>query len=213
MKQTKERLGRARNVVWLLAAGTFVCTGMQTASAEGASDIFALASAGDVAGVEQALASGSDVNAKDKLGQTPIVVATLAGQNEVAAVLLQHGADVMARTDKGMTALHAAAFVGDVETIDLLLSNGAKVNDQDNFAHISPLHAAAEENHVSSVEALVKAGVDPSLVDVKGYTASTLAGWKQNWDVVEVLVRHGDSCQPEAIAGPWVFKKCTDLAP
>jgi ankyrin repeat protein len=186
---------------------------MQTASAEDARDIFALANAGDAVGVEQALAAGTDVNTRDKLGQTPIVVAALAGQNEVASVLVQHGADVMARTDKGMTALHAAAFVGDVEAINLLLSGGAKVNDQDNFAHISPLHAAAEENHVSSVEALIKAGVDPSLVDVKGYTASTLAGWKQNWDVVQVLVNHGDVCQPEAIAGPWVFKKCTELTP
>jgi uncharacterized protein len=213
MKLEKERPGRARNVVWLLAAGMLGWPGMQTASAEDARDIFALANAGDAVGVEQALAAGIDVNTSDKLGQTPIVVAALAGQDEVASVLVQHGADVMARTDKGMTALHAAAFVGDVAAINLLLSSGAKVNDQDNFALISPLHAAAEENHVSSVEALIKAGVDPSLVDVKGYTASTLAGWKQNWDIVQVLVNHGDVCQPEAIAGPWVFKKCTELTP
>ena len=54
---------------------------------------------------------------------------------------------------------------------------------------------------------------DPTLVDVKGYTASTLAGWKQNWHVVQLLVEYGDVCQPETIAGPWVYKKCADLTP
>ena len=53
---------------------------------------------------------------------------------------------------------------------------------------------------------------DPSLVDVKGFTASTLAGWKQNWAAVQILVENGDVCQPEAIAGPWVYKKCMELA-
>lgn len=117
-----------------------------------AGDIFDLVKAGDAAGVEQALASGIDVNVRDELGQTPMVVAALAGQGDVAWVLLRHGADIMARTDKGMTALHAAAFAGDFEILGLLLDNGASIKDQDNFAHITPLHAAAEENHLWSVE-------------------------------------------------------------
>lgn len=213
MTRMEGKAGRGRKVAWLLCAATIGWSGMQPASAQEASpDIFALVNAGDAAGVEQALAAGVDVNIRDALGQTPMVVAALAGQDAVAAVLMQHGADIKARTDKGMTALHAAAFAGDLEAMNLLLGGGAEVNDQDNFAHITALHAAAEENRLSVVEGLVKAGIDTSLVDVKGYTASTLAGWKQNWDVVQILVDHGDVCQPEAIAGPWVFKKCMELA-
>lgn len=213
MTRIEGKAGRGRKVTWLFAAAALSCLAMQPAVAQVAPpDIFALVNAGDAAGVEQVLASGVDVNIRDELGQTPIVVAALAGQGEVASVLAQHGADVMARTDKGMTAIHAAAFSGNLEAMKLLLAGGADVNDQNNFAHITPLHAAAEENQVAVVEALIDAGIDVSLVDVKGYTASTLAGWKQNWDVVQVLVDHGDVCQPEAIAGPWVFKKCVDLS-
>lgn len=211
MKGTEQRGGRA---VLLLTIGLLGWSAAQSAGAQDAAgDIFALASAGDAAAVEQTLASGIDVDSRDKLGQTPMIVAALAGRGEVAAVLAKHGADVMARTDKGMTALHAAAFAGDAKVIAVLLGRGAKVNDQENIAHITALHAAAEENHIASIQALVEAGTDLSLVDVKGYTASTLAGWKQNWDVVQILVNHGDICQPEAIAGPWVFKKCMELTP
>jgi uncharacterized protein len=214
MTRTEGKAGRGRKAAWLLAAATLGWTGMQSASAQEAPpDIFALVNAGDVAGVEQALASGVDVNARDELSQTPMVVAALAGKEQVAWILLRHGADVMARTDKGMTALHAAAFAGDEEILVLLFENGAALNDQENFARITPLHAAAEENHLRIVDYLVHSmKADPALVDVKGFTASTLAGWKQNWAAVKILVENGDICQPEAIAGPWVYAKCMELA-
>ena len=214
MTQRERKMWSPGSLALLAVAATLGWPGLQPARADNATTtIFDLARAGDAMGVEKALASGTDVNVRDTLGQTPIVVAALAGQDEVAQVLRKHGADVMARTDKGMTPLHAAAFSGDLETVKLLLAGGAAINDQDNFAHITALHAAAEENHTAVVEALIKTkGADPALVDVKGFSASTLAGWKQNWDVVQILVANGDVCQPEAIAGPWVFKKCAELA-
>lgn len=214
MAQRKRKTRSPGSLALLVVAATLGWQGPQPARAGSATaTIFDLVRAGDPTGVEKALASGTDVNIRDPLGQTPIVVAALARQDAVAQVLKKHGADVMARTDKGMTPLHAAAFSGDLETLKLLLASGAAINDQDNFAHITALHAAAEENHTAVVEALIKTkGADPALVDVKGFSASTLAGWKQNWDVVQILVANGDICQPEAIAGPWVYKKCAELA-
>ena len=214
MAQTEWKTLVPGSLAVLVAATALGWSGLQTARADAKpTTIFELARAGDAAGVEQALASGTDINVRDGLGQTPIVVAALASQDAVAQVLLSHGADVTARTKKGMTPLHAAAFSGDLEILKLLLASGAAINDQDNFAKITPLHAAAEENHTAVVETLIQTeGVDPALVDVKGFSAGTLAGWKQNWDVVQILTANGDICQPEAIAGPWVFKKCADLA-
>lgn len=210
----KEHQKRSRfRLAGLAVVATFGWQGFQPAMAETTATIFDMVRAGDASAVEQALASGTDANIRDALGQTPIVVAALAEQDAVAEVLLTHGADVMARTDKGMTALHAAAFAGDLEILQALLAGGSAINDQDNFAHVTALHAAAEENHSAIVEVLIKtAGIDPALVDVKGFSASTLAGWKQNWDVVRILVSNGDTCQPEAVAGPWVYAKCAELA-
>ncbi len=214
MTTPKRKTLSLRGLAWLAVAAATGLPGLQPDIAEAKpATIFDLALAGDAAAVELALASGTDVNVRDGLGQTPIVVAALAGQDAVAKVLMAHGAEVTARTDKGMTPLHAAAFSGDLVIVQLLLAGGAAINDQDNFAHVTALHAAAEENHTAVVEALVRTpGADPALVDVKGFSASTLAGWKQNWEVVEILVSNGDTCQPEAVAGPWVNEKCAELA-
>ena len=209
-------VGRGSTAAWLIAALLAGLPGAQMTNAQTASgqtdELFAAAMSGDTAKIETLLASGVAVDVRDPLGQTALITAALAGQDGVAGLLVDKGADIKARTDKGMTALHAAAFSGDLAVLQLLLSHGAAVNDQDNFAHITALHAAAEENHVDVVKTLIKSGADPALVDVKGYSASTLAGWKQNWDAVQFMVKNGDICQPEAIAGPWVYKKCTALA-
>lgn len=190
-------------------AGQMAAHGGDAAGAESA--VFAAVMDGDTVRLEALLAAGADINQRDKTGQTPLITAALAGRSRVTASLLDHGADVMARTDKGMTALHAAAFSGDLASIELLIGKGAAVNDQANFAGITPLHAAANENRLEVIEALMKAGADAALVENNNYTASTMAGWRQNWDVVEALVKLGDVCQPAAIAGDWVFKKCASF--
>ena len=173
--------------------------------------IFAAAEKGDVATLKQLIGSGVDVDLRDGTGQTPLLAAALARQDEIARVLIEAHADVKARTSKGMTALHAAAYVGDVEIAEMLVAHGADINDQANIAGITPLFAAAEENHPDVVKALIKDGADVARLEVNGYTAGSRAGWREHWDVLRILLRSGDTCQPEAVAGKWLYEKCTNL--
>ncbi len=193
MTQTERKTRSPRSLALLVVAAALGWPGLQPARADAATTtIFDLARAGDAASVEQALASGTDVNVRDALGQTPIVVAALAGQDAVAQVLLSHGADVMART------VHAATFSGDLEILKLLLAAGAAINDQDNFAHITALHAAAEENHTAVVEALIQTkGADPALVDVKCYSAGTMAGGSRIGTLSKFLSPMATSANPK----------------
>lgn len=200
------------SAICLLALAAFGWSVMTPARAgSGSVEIFVLAKAGDTAGVEKLVAGGADINARDETGQTPLITAALARQDGVAEFLVSHGASLEARTKKGMTALHAAAYSGDKAIAEMLLKYGADVNDQANIAGITPLHAAAEENHADIVEALVKAGADIRLVEVNGYTAGSRAGWREHWDIVRYLLASGDICQPEAVAGAWLYEKCTHL--
>lgn len=60
--------------------------------------------------VRQAVRSGADVNARDKLGSTPLHEAAAGNGNpEVIRILVELGADVNARTVAGWTPLHQAA--------------------------------------------------------------------------------------------------------
>ena len=164
---------------------------------------------GDLPKVQQLVVSGSDVNRMGVNDETPLIVASLEGQGEIANYLLQRGAKIDARNAGGLSALHAAAYAGHRDIVALLLTKGADVNDGANQYGVTPLHLAAEENHLAVVELLLKHGADPTAVERNGYTALTRAGWREHWDVAAILIANGAACQPADRVGDWLYKECT----
>ena len=111
----------------------------------GANDsILIAASVGNIEAVKQHLASGSDVNVKDKFGSTPLSNAAYYGHKEVAELLIAEGADVNAKDIDGLTALDHADAGGKTgaeliataldhaggETADLLRKHGGKTGEE-----------------------------------------------------------------------------------
>lgn len=73
------------------------------------------AATGNNLGVTQLLLSNSaDVEARDAMGSTALLLAAAAGQAENVTELLDAGALVDAANEKGQTALHYAASKGNV---------------------------------------------------------------------------------------------------
>jgi 26S proteasome non-ATPase regulatory subunit 10 len=62
--------------------------------------------------VQLLLSNHPDVQARDAMGWTPLIIAAAAGQVEAVTALLDAGAKVDATNDKGQTALHYAASKG-----------------------------------------------------------------------------------------------------
>ena len=81
---------------------------------------------GLIAAVKQHLAAGTDVNAKDKRGRTPLYWAAVAGHNEIAELLIAKGADVNAKMENGDTPLDEAIS----KTADLLRKHGGKTRKE-----------------------------------------------------------------------------------
>jgi Ankyrin repeats (3 copies) len=77
------------------------------------SDLIYAAYYGDLSTVKRLLATGAEVNAKDKDDITALMAASLAGHREVVKELLAMGAEVNARTEDGQTASLYAAIKGD----------------------------------------------------------------------------------------------------
>ena len=87
------------------------------------------AALGNIEAVKQFLDSGTDVNAKDKTGGTPLDEAAGWGRKDIVELLIAKGADVNAKfEDDGSTPLHLAAWKGHFETAELLIAAGADVN-------------------------------------------------------------------------------------
>ena len=86
-------------------------------------NIHKAAQAGNIEAVKQHLADGTDVNAKDKYGRTPLHAAAVGGSKEVVELLIAKGADVNAKYEECATSLDWAK---NQETADLLRKHGGK---------------------------------------------------------------------------------------
>jgi len=92
---------------------------------------------GNMLELRRQLDGGINVNAIDKDGWTPLILASHFGREDVVRHLILHGANVNAIISKdvffgGWTALHTAALHNHIEIVTLLVENGADINHADN---------------------------------------------------------------------------------
>ncbi|XP_059039707.1 ankyrin repeat domain-containing protein 16 isoform X1 [Mustela lutreola] len=98
----------------------------------------------------------------DRCGCTPFMDAIQCGHTAVARLLLeQHKACWATRDALGMQAIHRAAVTGQNEALRFLVSElGADVDARAVPSRLTPLHFAAKEGHVSTVQQLLSLGAD-----------------------------------------------------
>lgn len=166
------------------------------------------AKSGDLERVQELVVDGVDVNEGNVKGETPLIVASLEGQGEVANYLLQRGAELDATSSSGLSALHAAAYGGHADIARLLIAKGAEVNGAENRFKVTPLHLAAEENHAAVAKLLIDNGAEVDVVERNGYTPLSRAGWREHWEIVELLLANGAVCQDAAKVGKWLYEQC-----
>ena len=85
---------------------------------------------GNIKAVKQHLAAGTDVNAKNDWGWTPLHEAAFEGRKEIAELLLANGADVNAKSAIGATPLDWVEKEQHKETADLLRKHGGKTKKE-----------------------------------------------------------------------------------
>lgn len=152
--------------------------------------------AGQVATVELLIEAYSDaMDATDKSGCTPLLVAVHQGQQAAAKALLAHGSDVHARDEEGRTTLVRAAVRGDEGMIQLLLDEagaeaGALMEAPDKHGH-TPLRAAAENGQTGAMALLLQKGAYAEARDPTGSTTLHWASLHGHGDVVKVLFQSG----------------------
>ena len=88
------------------------------------------AKTGNIEAVKQHLAAGTDVNAKNDDGTTPLRLAAFYGHMEIVELLIEKGADVNAKEEDGFTPLHYAETK---EFTELLIAKGADVNAKNDY--------------------------------------------------------------------------------
>ena len=143
------------------------------------SDFHKAAGAGNIEAVKQHLAAGTDVNAIDRRGWTPL-----------------HQADVRKKRSGGWTPLHYAAYSGHKEIAELLIENNADVSAKDQH-RTTPLHYVVAGGHKKAAELLIGKGADVNTKDAAGMTPLDVAIIYNHPETADLLRKHDGKTKKE----------------
>jgi ankyrin repeat protein len=130
------------------------------ASADGTTALHWAVYHNEVELVEQLIAAGAEVQAKNDYGATPMSEAAVVGNVQVLHKLLAAGADVESPNADGQTALMILARTSNVEAAKLLLKRGAKVDVRERWRGQTALMWAAAEAQPAMVKLLLDHDAD-----------------------------------------------------
>jgi ankyrin repeat protein len=82
----------------------------------------------DIDAIRELLSRGADIDARDRYGQTGLMIAAHSGDLEIVATLIENGASLNVTAKFGLSALMLAIVAGHTETARLLIRAGAELS-------------------------------------------------------------------------------------
>ncbi|MEJ6023251.1 ankyrin repeat domain-containing protein [Ramlibacter sp. PS4R-6] len=125
----------------------------------------------------------TQVDARTAKDETPLMMASLRGQLELARKLVARGADVV---KTGWTPLHYAATNGHIPVMELLIEEHAYI-DAEAPNGTTPLMMAAMYGTPAAVRFLLEAGADPTLKNQLGMSATDFASKANRPDSAQLI--------------------------
>jgi ankyrin repeat protein len=159
---------------------------LHTVFSQPASDsLFDAVKGGDVGKVKALLDQKVDVNVRNSVGRTPLMIAVMSGKGEVVKLLLDQGADTSLQDSKGETAKQLGAEFGQTEIVTLLDKAVAVADPQVAF-----LNAVGNGDLQAAQAALVR-GADVNVPTGRGATALMAAAVKGDHAMLKFLLEKG----------------------
>ena len=144
--------------------------------------------------LRRSIATGSDVNAQDKLKRTPLHIAAWCGNLEAIQLLIRSNASLEIKAMDGFTPLHFLAqsnTPGTAACIKYLVRKGKfLLNSRITKGNRSALHLAAQKGNSVAVRALLELNADTTAKTTSGQTPSDLA---KTDEIRRMLADHLDS--------------------
>ena len=125
----------------------------------------------------------TNVEARNLKDESPLMLASLKGLNEVCKQLIKQGADV---NKPGWTPLHYAATNGHLAIMELLLEHHAYI-DAASPNGSTPLMMAAHYGSTAAVKLLLEAGADPLVRNDLGLSAIDFAQRVYRQEAAELI--------------------------
>jgi len=149
------------------------------------------------------LNSGADIELKDELGNTALIVAAAENKQSILQLLIARGANVNAQSNSGATALMNASMYGNLEVVNILLQAGSQI-DLKRVDGETGLVGAVQYGHFPMVELLLSKGADANAVTRSAFNEGGgktplmfaaqhgLKGAEGDWNqIIVTLLEHG----------------------
>lgn len=141
--------------------------------------------------VKSLLADGKDVNGRNALGSTPLMLAAASGHAEIVDLLLRSGAEINAVDVNGQTALILAVGQRHLKAANVLLNAAdLEVNGRTTQGMTALMYAVAS-GHASLARRLLAKGADPNVANSHGQSALTIAEQRKDANMLELLREYG----------------------
>ena len=125
-----------------------------------------------------------DLNRLNRAGESPLMLAIITGQDELARQLIARGAAI---NKHGWTPLHYAATKGNISIMQLLLDKDAFI-DTESPNRTTPLMMAAQySGNEQAVKFLLQQGADPWAKNQLGFTALDFARQGGNPGIIQTI--------------------------
>ena len=134
-----------------------------------------------------------DLNALDETKSTPLHLALINGNSDIAKLLIEKGADVNIPDNKEQISLHLALFNKDLDLVKLLVRYKADVNAR-NKDKLTPLHVALHHSphgECRFIDVLLANGGDPNARDGSGHSPLHFASQKGDIEIAKSLLEGG----------------------
>ncbi|KAG5787178.1 hypothetical protein H9Q69_013751 [Fusarium xylarioides] len=137
--------------------------------------------------IELLLARSARIDPFSDSDHVPLNLACEHGSVAVVEMLLKHGAKILPDAE-GLYPQHLVARAGQTSELLLLLKQyGADLDQIDKLYGWTPLVHSASEGNVDCLQALLKVGVDASIVDEKDLPAMYYAAWEGHLACMKLL--------------------------
>lgn len=132
------------------------------------------------------LLRGGDINAIDRNGNTPLLLAIERGRDEIASTLILRGASLSIRNKQLQTPLHVACQYNCIQIVPLLLQNQADINTIDSNGN-TPLLSSMKQGYIELSILLIDMNADYNIIDRDFQSAYAIAVSKCYENMVDFI--------------------------
>ena len=157
---------------------------------------------GDIEQIERHIKWGSDINALDKDGESPLHVSARKGRIAITRLLIRHDADINLPDSHGHTPIYYAILSGRTRLADVLLKQGANI-DPDSML-LDAAHSGIPDR--DAVAYLTAQGANLEIKDPQGDTPLIIAIRGGNHRLARHLITQGANVNAVDAKGQAVLK-------